>query len=228
MRWVGQFLISSLAAPVAVAGPWGQEDGNLFARVAYSAEQIDGAEAWRADVYGEYGLNQNWTAIAKVESVQFPNAAEFDAAEARLIFQRQMFSNKYIVVAAGGGLVSGAAIGGVDGCNSLGGEVRASIGSSGAISDREWYASVDYSDRWHSDGCQRTKMDFVTGFEIGKNTIISPQVYVERSNRGADSIAVQMEWIRQTPWFDLTVGYKYESGDLFEQQATIIAISRKF
>jgi len=228
MRWVGQFLISSLVAPVAEAGPWGQEDGDVFARVAYSAEQIDGADAWRADAYGEYGLNENWTVIAKAESVQFPNAAEFNASEGRLIFQRQMLSNKYIVIAAGGGLVQGAAIGGVEGCDSLGGEVRASVGSSGAILNRDWYASVDYSDRWHSDGCQRTKMDIVTGFESGKNTIISPQIYFERSNRGAESVAVQMEWIRQTPWFDLTLGYKYESGELFEQQATIIGLSRRF
>ena len=220
--------MSGIAAPNAEAGPWGQQDGNVFARAAYSSEQIDGAEAWRADVYGEYGVSDTWTLIAKAEAVQFPGAAEFDASEARLVLQRRLINRQSFVIAAGAGPVYGAAIGGVIGCDTVGAEVRTSVGSAGKIDDRDWYASLDVSSRWHSDGCTRQKIDLVTGFDVGKRTIFSPQVYIEQSSRGADSVAIQMEWIYQTSRFDLTFGYKYENGDLFDQQATIVAISKRF
>ena len=222
------FVLSGVVSPCAVAGPWGQEDGKIFARAAYSTEQIDGADAWRADLYGEFGLSENWTLIGKVESVQFPDAAEFDASEARLVIQRRLLNRSSFVLAAGGGPVYGAAVGGVVGCETIGAEARTSIGSVGRLGKRDWYASLDLSGRWHSDGCQRHKLDLVTGFEVGRNTVFSPQVYVEQSNRGADSVAVQLEWIYQTPQFDLTFAHKYENGNLFDQQATIIAISKRF
>lgn len=229
MRWVIQLaLTTTVATPLAEAGPWGQVKGDAFARAAYSNEQIDGADAWRVDAYGEYGISSDWTLIAKAESVSFPNAAEFDASEARLVFQRRFIENKYITLAAGGGAVYGAAIGGAEGCDTWGGETRMSAGSSGKLGERDWYASIDLSSRWHSDGCQRNKLDLVAGYKARKNTIVSPQLYVERSNRGADSTAVQIEWIHQLEGFDLTFGYKYESGELFDQQATIIAISKRF
>ena len=228
MRWAAHFVILTAAAPVAVAGPWGQESGDLFARAAYSSEQIDGADAWRADLYGEFGVSENWTLIGKAEAVRFPGAAEFDASEARLVFQRRLLNQQNFVIAAGGGAVYGAAIGGVTGCETIGAEARASVGTSGSVAKRDWYASIDLSSRWHSDGCQRRKLDLVTGFDIGRNTVFSPQIYIEQSNRGADSVAVQLEWIYQGSQFDLTFGYKYENGDLFDQQATIIALSTRF
>ena len=163
-----------------------------------------------------------------MESVQFPDAADFDAREGRLVFQRRLLDHQGLVIAAGGGAVYGAAIGGVVGCDTAGAEARTSIGATGSSLKRDWYASLDVSGRWHSDGCERHKLDLVTGFEVGRNTIFSPQIYIEQSNRGADSLAVQLEWIYQGSVFDLTFGYKYEDGDLFEQQATIFGISKRF
>lgn len=228
MRWAVTFLLSGVSAPCAIAGPWGQQDGDVFARAAYSNEQIDGADAWRADIYGEYGVSENWTLIGKAEAVQFPGADDFNASEARLVAQRKLFKGQSFVIAAGGGAVYGAAIGGAIGCDTVGAEARTSIGSGGLVAGRGWYASVDLSGRWHSGGCHRRKLDLVTGIDVGKNTVFSPQIYVEQSNRGADSMAVQVEWIYKNPQFDLTLGYKYENGDLFDQQATIIAISKRF
>ena len=228
MRGAICIFISSVAAPEALAGPWGQNDGNIFARAAVSSETIDGAQAWRADLYGEYGLSDHWTVIGKSESVRFPDAADFNASETRLVVQRRVYQGRRLNAAIGGGLVYGAAIGGIVGCDDLGTEARASIGTGGIIAARDWYASADISGRWHEDGCTREKLDIVTGIEWRENTTFSPQIYIENSNRGADSVAVQLEWIEHFETFDLTFGYKYETGELFDQQATLVAISKRF
>lgn len=93
------------------------------------------------------------------------------------MFQRRLINSGNIIVAAGGGAVYSAAFGGVEGCDTLGGEARTSVGSSGSMRERNWYASIDLSGRWHSDGYQRRKLDLVTGFEVGKNSILSPQLF---------------------------------------------------
>jgi len=228
MRGAAFLIFLSLFTKPASAGPWGQSDSEVFARAAMSSEQIDGADAWRADLYGEYGLSGKWTVIGKAEAVQFPGAREFDASEARVVAQRRLIDRGWLVVAAGGGVVYGAAIGGIDGCDTAGAEARTSVGTSGSLAERDWYASIDLSSRWHSDGCERQKQDFVFGMKSGKNSTVSPQLYLEQSNRGANSVAVQIEWIEHYKYFDFTVAQKFERGELFEQYATIIAVSKKF
>lgn len=228
MRGAVFIILCAIVAGSAEAGPWGQDKRDTFARAALSSEHIDGAEAWRADLYGEYGLTDNWTLIAKAEAVRFPNARDFDASEARILVQRKLVDRRRFVVAAGGGVVSGAAIGGIEGCDSNGAEVRSSIGTSGVFANRAWYASADIAGRWHSDGCERHKLDFVFGLERDESSTISPQIYLEESNRGADSTAIQVEWIEHFTNFDLTFAYKFENGELFEQHASIIAISKRF
>ena len=228
MRGAIVFVCAGIACPTAAAGPWGQASGDSFARAALSREQIDGASAWRADVYGEYGVSKNWTLIGKAESVRFPDARDFDASEARLLIQRRIYERRNIVVASGVGAVYGAAIGGIDTCNSVGIESRASIGTSGTLATSDWYVSADLSARWHDDGCERRKLDFVFGIEQSESVTFSPQLYIEQSNRGADSAAVQLEWIRHFSVVDVTFAYKYESGEQFEQHASIIAVSKRF
>lgn len=107
-------------------------------------------------------------------------------------------------------------------------EARSSIGTAGRVAKRDWYFWADVSGRWHSDGCQRQKLDLVFGFSGGKNVTYSPQIYFEQSNRAADSIAFQTEWIQHFPKFDLTFAVKNENGDEFEQQALLVAISKRF
>lgn len=104
MRGAIFFTIAGIVPGEAVAGPWGQEAGGVFARAAVSGEQIDGFDAWRADLYSEYGVRDKWTLIAKAEAVSFPGAAEFDASEARLVVQRRLLSSRGLVVAAGADL----------------------------------------------------------------------------------------------------------------------------
>lgn len=228
MRGAFLLLSSGIASLTAEAGPWGQQKENVFARAAVSGETIDGATAWRADLYGEYGLSKKWTLIAKAESVHFSDADDFNANEAKIVAQRRVYNRRNIVAAIGGGPVYGAAIGGISDCDTIGVEARSSVGTSGNLAGREWYGSVDVSGRWHSDGCQRQKIDFVFGVKYNERTTFSPQLYLEQSNRGADSAAVQIEYINHFAQFDLTYGYKFESGGLFEQHAAIVAISKRF
>lgn len=220
--------MSILMGASASAGPWGQADGKAFVRAAVSSEQIDGARAWRGDVYAEYGLSEKWTLISKAEAVQFPEARDFDAQEVRVLLQRRLISRPRFVMSVGGGVVNGAAIGGISDCKSEGAEARASVGTSGQFAKRAWYASIDASARRHSDGCERRKLDFVFGIERNERSTISPQIFIEESNRGAASKAVQLEWIEHYRLFDFTIAYKFESGDLFDQHATIFALSRQF
>lgn len=78
-----------------------REEGGWY-RLArrLTQDRLDGAEGWRTDLYGEYGLTPKLSVTAKSEGVSFPGAADFNREWYRLTLRRELFSR--------GGWVAGA------------------------------------------------------------------------------------------------------------------------
>jgi hypothetical protein len=62
----------------------------LITQILTAASIAGAAEGWRADLYGEYGINDRWTLTAKSEAVTYPDFTEFDREALRLSIRRQL------------------------------------------------------------------------------------------------------------------------------------------
>lgn len=228
MRGLAICLLGAVFAPLAQAGPWGQDPGDVYARIAFSNEVQNGLDGQRLDVYGEFGLWKDWTLIAKAERVEFGRANELNAEAQRLTVRKPVLKRGRFALAAEGGLVNGAAISGDRKCQELGVEVGGSIGSSGLVAGRPWYGSVDLAGRQHNRGCQRLKLDIVTGIEYSKDSLVVFQVYNDIGNFTSPSHKAQIDFVQRYRYFDLSFGYKQEFGSAFDQTGFVIALTTRF
>ncbi len=87
---ITQILTAASIAGAANAAPWTQAEGDWYSRALIARDTLDGAEGWRADLYGEYGINDRWTLTAKSEAVTYPDFTEFDREALRLSIRRQL------------------------------------------------------------------------------------------------------------------------------------------
>jgi hypothetical protein len=69
---------------VAEAAPWVREDGGWYARMLGAHDTLNGADGWRLDLYGEYGVTDKITLTLKSEAVTYPDFRAFDRESWRL------------------------------------------------------------------------------------------------------------------------------------------------
>ena len=171
----------------ASAGAWVQAPGETFARVSVTFEETDGQTGQRYDLYGEHGLDENWTLTAKAETVTFPDASDFDGDGFRVTLRRAIFRKERFLVSAEGGAVQGAAIGGAAGCDGFGGEARLGMAASGLLSERRWFAFADAARREFEDDCHRNRLEIGVGSEVYDNVYLLNQLWFERGTDNAES-----------------------------------------
>ncbi|GAB5457463.1 MAG: hypothetical protein Hens3KO_04930 [Henriciella sp.] len=211
----------------ARAAPWVQPEGDLYARVAIATEEVEGLHARRADIYGEYGLTENWTLSAKSEAVAYEDAEDFNAQGWRATARRRLFTYKGFVTAIEVGALQGAAIGGANGCETLGAEARIGAAWSGTWRKRETFAFSELVGREH-DGCQRQRFEFGLGQRVTKNIWTISQVWIERGSQNAESDKLQSELLwRQESW-DFSLGYRQENGRQFDETGVFFAVARRY
>ena len=87
---ITQILTAASIAGAAEAAPWTQAEGDWYGRALIARDPLDGAEGWRADLYGEYGISDRWTLTAKSEAVTYSDFTEFDREALRLSVRRQL------------------------------------------------------------------------------------------------------------------------------------------
>ena len=172
MRGVVAALMGVAFCEPALAGPWTRAGGEGYGRAAVASERVSGIDAVRFDGYGEYGLSDRWTLTVKAEQVRFPDNEDFTAEGFRATVRRGLYSRDGFVVAAEFGAVHGAAIGGVRGCDRLGGEARVSAGLSGSWVGTDWYVFADAASRVHAEGCWRDRL------EVGGAQELAPNIYL--------------------------------------------------
>ena len=141
---LGKVLILAWGAswPMAAAAPWVQEDAALYTRLALGNETVEGLDGQRVDAYVEYGLTSKLTVTGKYERVAYSDAADFDTDGWRSSLRYQVFRLGSIHASVEAGLLKGAAIGGRNGCDTLGGELRSGLAWSGEWRNRDTFLLV--------------------------------------------------------------------------------------
>lgn len=226
----GAILILSIVLPwpSALAAPWIQEEGGLYTRIALAAEEVEGLSAWRGDVYGEYGVSDKWTLTAKLEGVAFEDSAsDFNRQGWRATGRRQLFQYKGWLGSVEIGALQGEAIGGANGCETLGAEARAGVAWSGAWQKTETFTFAEVAGRFH-DGCRRERFEYGLGQRLTRNVWSVSQVWIERGNRNARSDKLQTEFLWKAKSFEASIGYRQEMGGQFEEESIFVSFAKKY
>ena len=206
------FFLAALSALPAHASPWGQGEGEIYARVAAFQGDVEGLSSSRLDLYAERGFGAGWTATAKYERGSY------------------QLSEK-LVASIEGGVLEGEAIGGAAGCQSIGVEARTGLGRSfqtGKKRPRNAFWFLEGAMRAHDDGCQRFRIEAGYGREMIKNGWAITQLWVDQGSENAASQKYQVEYLWRTPVGDLSAGSQIELGGAFEETSVFVALARRF
>lgn len=218
---------SASIAGAASAAPWVRDDGGWYARTLVSAETLDGAEGWRADAYGEYGLSHRWTLTAKAEAITFPSDTAFDRQAYRVSLRRQVFARKGWAIGAEAGAVFGSTSTGLFGCDGPGAEMRAGAGYSGARKGNNFHVFADAAFIAQEGECQRARAEIGYGADLGRNFFTGQQVWLENGNRSADSVKTESQLGYHFEHFDAAIGYREELGGQFSERAVLVAFTAR-
>jgi len=212
---------------MAAAAPWVQEEGALYTRVSVARENVEGLQGWRSDAYAEYGLLDRLTLTGKVERIDYEEASDFNTSGWRSTFRYQVYKAGSVSVTAEAGLLQGAAIGGRNGCDALGGEVRGGVAWSGQWRKRAAFLFGELASRIHED-CERSRAEFGFAQQTSKSIWSITQVWLERGDTNAPSEKYQTELLWRTDAADFSFGYRREDGGAFEEDSVFLALARQF
>ncbi len=163
-----------------------RDHGGWYARTLVSAETLDGAEGWRGDAYGEYGLSPRWTLTAKAEAITFPSDTAFDRQAYRVTLRRQLFARKGWAAGVEAGAVYGSTATGITGCGGPGAEMRAGLGYSGARKGNDCHAFADVALIAQEGDGRRARAEIGSGADLGHNVFTGQQIWLEDGNQSAD------------------------------------------
>lgn len=226
---LGKVLILAWGASwqFAAAAPWVQEDGAWYSRVSFGDESVEGLNGHRMDAYAEYGLTSKLTLTAKYDRIAYSNGSDFNADGWRSNLRYQLLQYGPLHVSLEAGLLQGAAIGGRNGCDKLGGEIGTGIAWSGTWRNRQSFLFGEVMGRFHSD-CQRDRIAAGFGQQTSKHVWSITQAWVERGGDNANSNKIQTELVWRTDVADFSVGYRRENGGFFEEESAFLALAKQF
>ncbi len=227
MRGISLILLLVLLRPLAWAAPWVQDDGGLYTRIAVASEEIEGLQAYRGDIYAEYGWTKNWTLTSKLEAVAFEEAQDFNAQGWRVSARRKVLKRGNLVGSIEFGALQGAAISGLNGCETIGVEMRAGAAWSGKLRKIDTFAFAEAAGRIHT-GCQRHRYALGIGQRATKNIWVVTQVWIDRGSQNTKSDKVQTELLWKGKVIEASIGYRQELGGQFEEQGIFIALAKRY
>lgn len=217
------FTFASLAG-AGHAAPWVRDDDGWYARALVAQDELNGAEGWRVDLYGEYGLNDLWTVTAKSEAVTYPGGEEFDREAFRLTLRRQLLKRGNWVVGAEAGPIQGSSTTGLGSCDGFGFEARGGVGYSGAVKGRDFYLFADAVHLELEDGCARDRIEVGYGSDLTERVFLTQQFWLESGDRSARSMKVENQLGVHFGAVDVSLGYRQEIGGEFEESAILVAL----
>ncbi|MEO1323358.1 MAG: hypothetical protein AAFV59_10165 [Pseudomonadota bacterium] len=212
---------------MAAAAPWVQDEAGFYTQLSFARETVNGFDGQRTKLYGEYGLNGEWTATASIERVEYPDGSDFNTTGWRATLRRPLLRYKSIQWSLEGGALHGAAIGGRNGCEALGGELRTGLGWSANWRNRSAYMFGEIATRQH-EGCRRERFEYGFGVETRERIWSITQIWLERGQRNAPSDKFQSEILWRTDLIDVSLGYRKENGGRFEEEAVFMAFARQY
>lgn len=217
----------TLLWPMAAAAPWVEAEGELYTRVSLASEEVEGLQGRRADIFASYGVTDKWTITAKGEVVDYADARDFNAQGWAVTARRNLFQRGTFIISGEGGLLQGAAIGGRNGCETLGAEIRTGAAWTGKWRKRETYVFVETAARFHN-GCNRERYEYGIGQQASDRIWNVTQIWIERGSENAKSDKVQSEIIWRGDFADYSLGYRSENGGRFQEESIFIALAKRF
>lgn len=214
-------------AGMAEAAPWTREEGGWYARALAARDTLNGAEGWRTDVYGEYGLTNRLTLTAKAESVAYDGFAAFDQDTYRLTLRRQLLTAGNWTLGAELGALHTSTELSFTTCAGSGGEARTGLGYSGERKGRKFYAFGDAAYIRQEDGCERRRIELGYGSDLTDRIFLTQQVWLEDGTRSADSIKTESQFGVHFRRFDLALGYRDEIGGQFDETAVLVTLTAR-
>jgi hypothetical protein len=227
MRITLILLACALPWPLTLAAPWIQDEDYLYFRGSYAIEQVEGLNAWRGDLFLDYGINDRWDVTFKFERVEYDNAQDFNSSGWQATIRRKLFARDGFVSALALGANEGRAVGGQGGCDAFGVEVRGSLGWSGIWRKRNQFMTAEVAGRFH-EACERQRLELGVGRQISENFWTINQVWAERGNAGAESVKYQSELLWCRGAFDFSAGYRQEQGGVFDENSLFLALAHRY
>ena len=225
MRGILSLLLAGASlSGVAEAAPWVREDGGWYARLLAAHDSLNGADGWRADLYGEYGLTPKLTVTVKSEAVTYPDFEAFDRSSARLTVRRTLASHKGWVVGAEAGPFFGSTTTGINTCDGGGFETRLGGGWSGVYRAHELYGFLDVVHLAQNDDCSRFRVETGYGQDITRHLFIGQQLWFEEGDVTGRSVKTETQLGVHLGRVDVSLGYREEIGGAFNENAVLIAL----
>jgi hypothetical protein len=222
---ITQILTAASIAGAANAAPWTQAEGDWYGRALVARDTLDGAEGWRADLYGEYGISDRWTLTAKSEAVTYPDFSEFDREALRLSIRRQLLERGNWTLGAEAAVLDGSTATGLVSCEGFGAEARAGLGYSGqSRQGRPFYYFADAALIRQQGGCERWRAEIGYGADLTDRVFLTQQIWIEEGNQSASSIKTESQLGVHFGPVDVSLGYREETGGQFEETAVLIAV----
>lgn len=221
---ISQIIIAASLAGTASAAPWVRDDDGWYARALVAQDTLGDAVGWRADVYGEYGLTEDWTLTAKSESVTYPDYEIFDRDAYRLTLRRKLLEVGHWTLGAEAGPVYGSTSTGFTDCGGFGFETRAGLGYSSAYKGRPYYLFADAAYLHQDGGCERTRVEIGYGSDISPRVFVTQQVWLEDGRATADSVKLENQIGVHLGALDVSLGYREEIGGQFDEHAVLVAL----
>lgn len=219
--------LGTLPWPIAAAAPWTQPEDTFYARTSIGRETVEGLSGWRSDLYLEYGLSDTLTVTGKIEGVSYDDAGDFNTQGWRTTVRQRLYRSGTFNLTIEGGALKGAAVGGRNGCDTLGLEVRGGASWSGDWQERQTIAFAESAVREHED-CRRTRYEFGLGQALTEQVWSVTQVWLERGDQNAQSDKFQSELMWRRPFGDFSVGYRSENGGAFTEESIFVAVAKTF
>ncbi|MBK8198791.1 MAG: hypothetical protein IPK75_10495 [Acidobacteria bacterium] len=221
---ITQVFTAASIAGAANAAPWVRDDDGWYARALIAHDTLNGADGWRADLYGEYGLTDNWTLTAKTEAVAYPGASEFNREAYRLTLRRKLLVHDEWSVGVEAGPIYGGTTTGLNSCEGLGFETRGGLGYSGQLEGRAVYMFADAIYIQQEDGCARRRAEIGYGSDLTDHVFLTQQVWLESGDRSATSVKLENQIGLHLGAVDVSLGYREEIGGEFEETAILVAL----
>ncbi len=211
----------------AAAAPWIQDEGSLYVRVSLADESVQGLSGTRSDAYAEYGVTSKHTVSFKSERIRYGEASDFNSDGWRATVRRSIVEIGGFGTSLEFGALQGAAIGGRNGCDTLGFEARGGVSWSGAWRERESFAFAEVATR-NYEACRRERLDIGFGQQASERIWNITQVWLERGSPNAQSYKLQSELLWRSEIADFSIGYRQEVGGVFQEESVFLAVAHGF
>lgn len=195
--------------------------------MSYADEDHETLTAKRGDAYIEWGVTDAWTLTGKYERVDFDESNVFDSDGWRTTIRRRLWSSQGFSTVVEAGVLEGAAIGGFQGCESLGLEVSSGIGYSKPTLIADFFMGVTVARREHQDDCFRNRAEWVFGLVEPDGSAWTAQLWSERG-KGTVSDKVEIQWSRRFGSFEPAFALRTEYGGAFDESAAVISLVYRY